>query len=103
VTSDATGTEWPTLGGGEGDTRYSVLTEINKTNVRNLGGAWIRELPNWTRTPPFFADGILYISDAATLYALNPKTGETIWEYTPEAGVPAQVVLRSAGVWYFAA
>jgi quinohemoprotein ethanol dehydrogenase len=59
-------------------------------NVVKLGGAWLKGLGAATRTPPVVADGMLFISDATTIYALDPKTGDTIWQYKPERGAPAR-------------
>lgn len=58
--------------------------------MARLGGVWFRELPSNTRTPPVMVAGTLYISDQTAIYALNPRTGETIWTYTPQSSTPAR-------------
>ena len=35
--------QWSTVGGDQGNTRYSLLTQINSQNVTKLGAAWISE------------------------------------------------------------
>lgn len=81
---------WATVGGSNANTRYSALARINTSNVGRLSGGWFRELAAKTRTPPVVVDGVLYIADAARIYALNGKNGDTLWEYTPTNGAPAR-------------
>src|SRR3569833_556003 len=38
---NATTTDWPKSGGNYGNQDYSSLTQINKSNIRNLGPAWV--------------------------------------------------------------
>jgi glucose dehydrogenase len=85
-----TGRDWPTVGGDAGNSRYSPLSRINASNVSRLGGAWLRELDNKTRAAPVVVGGVLFISDATKIYALNAKSGETIWEYVPKGSTPAR-------------
>src|SRR5262245_41138314 len=35
------GKEWTLIGGDRGNTHYSTLSQINRRNVKNLGGVWI--------------------------------------------------------------
>ena len=83
-------TAWSTVGGGTDNARYSPLSEVNTSNVDKLGGVWLRELKTWTRSPPVVANGVLYINDSETVYALNPRDGATLWEYTPGRVAPAR-------------
>ena len=87
--TQSAGKDWP-MAGDYANGRYSELSQIDVSNVRNLGGAWFRELSSGTRTPPLISEGMLYISDATTIYGLNPKTGATIWEFKPQNGAPAR-------------
>lgn len=82
--------EWRQVGGDPGNTRYSTLTQINRSSIHRLGGAWFKELGAGTRTPPVVSDGVMYISDAASIYALSLKDGRTIWEYKPTGSAPAR-------------
>ena len=84
------GADWPTVGGGNSNSRYSPLAKINTSNVRRLGGAWLRELQTPTRTPGVIVNGMIVIADASSIYALDPKTGDTLWMYKPEGGAPAR-------------
>src|SRR5262249_28599533 len=73
-----------------GNTRYSELTQINASNVRELRGAWKKDLSAPSRTPPVVVDGVMYVSDASAIYALNARSGQTIWEYKPTGSTPAR-------------
>jgi PQQ-dependent dehydrogenase (methanol/ethanol family) len=84
------GKDWPAVGGDHGNTRYSGLDQINLGSIKRLGGAWLKELDTATRSPPVLANDMLYINDATTTYALDPRTGNTIWKYTPAHGAPAR-------------
>jgi quinohemoprotein ethanol dehydrogenase len=84
------GTDWLAVGGDNANTRYSTLSQINVSNVRQLGGAWFTELGTTTRTPPVASGGTLYMSDATKIYALDSKTGNHIWEYEPQHAAPAR-------------
>src|SRR5258707_8252800 len=81
--------DWLTVGGDNANGRYSALSRINVSNIRSLGGAWFKELRKTTRATPVTSGGMLYISDTASIYALDPKNGNTIWEYEPQQAAPA--------------
>ena len=82
--------EWWTVGGDSSNARHSPLTQINVSNVSRLAGAWERKLSAPTRTPPVVAGGELFINDGKLIYALEPATGRTIWEYEPTDSAPAR-------------
>jgi alcohol dehydrogenase (cytochrome c) len=88
--TDTAGKNWPTVGGDHANTRHSTLTAINRHNVKQLGGAWLKELDAVSRSAPVFADGMLYVNDATATYAIDPRNGATIWQYKPERGAPAR-------------
>jgi len=81
---------WPTVGGDWGNSRYSTLAQINTSNVKNLGSAWLREFEDPTRATPVVKDGLMFVPNASHVYALNPKNGEIIWSYQPESTAPAR-------------
>jgi alcohol dehydrogenase (cytochrome c) len=55
-----------------------------------LGGAWFKELRKTTRATPVTSGGLLYISDTASIYALDLKSGNIVWEYEPPNAAPAR-------------
>jgi len=93
---------WPTVGGDLANARYAPMFKINTSNVGQLGGAWLRELKTWTRSSPVVANGMLYINDAETIYAINPRDGATLWEYTPGGVAPARGGVAVGGGLVFA-
>ena len=82
-------TDWSAVGGDLTNSRYSTLSQINISNVATLGGIWEANLDAPSRTPPVIVAGVMYINDASTIYALDAKTGRTIWRYTPQGSTPA--------------
>ena len=77
------------LGGGD-SSQYSGLTQINRSNVNQLEIAW--EFPTGDGAPPLFnpvvAGGRMYvINGSGQLVALNPATGEQIWESSLEGRI----------------
>lgn len=95
--------EWHTWGGDHGFTRYSALDQISRENVSDLQAVWRwRALPLGNRqdsnlkATPIMVDGVLYVpSGQHQVVALNPATGEQIWQYDPE---PASVAERGLGL-----
>ena len=62
---------------------YSPLTQINKTNVRQLTLAWSHAMtPGIQEGTPLVHSGILFMPNPAdVIQALNAKTGDLLWEY----------------------
>ena len=62
---------------------YSPLTQINKTNVRQLTLAWSHPMtPGIQEGTPLVHSGILFMPNPAdVIHALNAKTGDLLWEY----------------------
>ncbi len=80
-------TEWGAPGGDWGSTRYSTLSKVNTTNVKQLGGAWVTDLPDRqvSKAPLMVKDGRMFVpTSQGTIVALDPATGHTIWTYKPE-------------------
>src|SRR5262249_24828266 len=76
--------DWPMAGGDSGNTRYSSLTQISTSNVKQLGGAWVSkrfEEGGSSRVAPVVKDGLMFVTAGRFVYALNAKTGETVWTY----------------------
>src|ERR1700724_2285474 len=49
---------WPTYSGDYSSQRFSPLTQINQTNIKNLGLAWVNHLtPGPSNPGPFFRPG----------------------------------------------
>ena len=72
-----------TYGMGYGQNRYSPLRQIDKTNVSRLAPRWVFPLSNVTQVEntPIVVEGIMYVSSANEVYALDAGSGRQIWRY----------------------
>jgi alcohol dehydrogenase (cytochrome c) len=78
---------WLTYGGTYANNRYSLLTQINRENVKNLQLKWV-----WrsTSTPadekmectPIVVNGVLYATSMTSVAALDAATGRQYWKFT---------------------
>jgi alcohol dehydrogenase (cytochrome c) len=75
---------WLTYSGGYSGNRYSLLQQINPTNVANLEQKWVFQgnvLGAWQSTP-LVVDGIMYVTQRPNdVVALDAKTGRAFWIY----------------------
>lgn len=76
-------TDWPTYNGAPGGNRYSTLTQINKNNVAKLAPKWVFSLGNvnLVETTPLVVEGVMYISSANEVWALDAGSGRQIWHF----------------------
>ena len=97
---------WPAHYGDYSGRRYSPLNQINATNVKTLSLAWIHRAtgqegdnvggeyrtgdpyywggpqPNVTlKATPLMVNGVLYFAAPDHAYAIDARTGRTIWHY----------------------
>lgn len=77
-------TDWPSYNGRTTGSRYSELTQINKSNVGRLAPRWMFSLPNTPtlQVTPVVVDGVMYVTSANQCYALDAGTGRQIWHYS---------------------
>ena len=75
--------DWPTYHGDPSGNRYTTLTQIDKTNVSRLAPRWVFPLSNVTQVEntPIVVEGIMYVSSANEVYALDAGSGRQIWRY----------------------
>jgi alcohol dehydrogenase (cytochrome c) len=80
VTSQA---DWPSYNGATNGSRYSALTQIDKSNASRLTAKWIFSLPNTSnlQTTPVVVQGVMYVTSANECYAIDAGTGRRIWHY----------------------
>ena len=77
--------EWTAPGGDWGATRYSTLDKITTKNIKQLGGAWVADVPERTEASPLVVDGRMFIVTAnGQILALDPSTGSTLWTFKPD-------------------
>jgi len=75
--------DWTTYHGDPSGNRYTTLTQIDKNNVARLTPRWIFPIPNVTQVEntPVVAGGIMYVSSANEVYALDAGSGRQVWRY----------------------
>ena len=77
--------EWSAPGGDWAATRYSTLDRITTKNIKQLGGAWVVDLPERAEASPLVVDGRMFIvTTTGQILALDPSTGSTLWTFKPE-------------------
>src|SRR5579862_1241148 len=77
--------DWPANGGGWSNQRYSSLAEVNRDNVKTLGGAWMADLGSEiAKGSPVVQAGVMYVAaGGGHLYAIDAKSGKTLWSFQP--------------------
>jgi len=78
---------WMSAGRTYDEQRYSPLTQINKTDIKDLGLAWYGDVDTerGQEATPVEVDGVLYITTAWSLVkAYDAKTGRKLWDYDPK-------------------
>ena len=104
--------EWPAYAADQAGTKYLPLDQINADNVDDLGIVWRQPVipdvirndettrgPVGSQTTPLMADGRLYFSTGlGTIAALDPTTGEVLWNTGPRDGIR---VRQTRGIAYW--
>jgi quinoprotein glucose dehydrogenase len=104
--SQQSGGEWPMYRGDYAGTGYSPLSQIDATNVGRLTRAWSYSLdsssgpaggrgPN-SQVTPIVVNGVMYVSAANRVVALDPATGQEIWQHAVRGGPPSR---RGVAFW----
>ena len=85
--------DWRTTGGDPGNSRYSPLDQINRTNVATLRVVWIYHTGDVQansrseiQATPVVVNGVLYTTTPAlAVLALHADSGTLIWRFDPFA------------------
>src|SRR5215469_13483893 len=75
---------WREYLGGADSSQYSSLTEINKSNVKQLAVAWTYSTGDFKEYlfNPLIADGIIFVqAKNNSIVALDPVTGRELWAH----------------------
>jgi quinoprotein glucose dehydrogenase len=87
---------WPYHGGDAGETRFSSLKQITTANVGALTTAWTFDLGmSNLQLTPLVVGGVMYVSGASNVFALEPETGKVLWKFE----TPAPVGRRGVTYW----
>ena len=78
------GENWPSYNGDYTGRRYSSLREIHRANVAQLRAAWVFHPGNTQRleVTPVVIRGVMYVTSANDVFALDASTGRTLWHYS---------------------
>ncbi len=92
--------DWPAYGGSPEDTHYSSLSQINRTNVKELKVAWSFDTgePGGLETSPIIVAGALYgITPTQKVFALDAATGKLLWKF--DSGMKGTQPDRGLAYW----
>jgi quinoprotein glucose dehydrogenase len=98
------GTDWPTVGGDKGCTRYSSLAQISRTNVNRLQVAWSYHTADAGKSTtiectPIVIGGVMFLTTAQSkVAALDAATGVERWRFDPYAHFTNTQPKASGGV-----
>jgi len=76
--------DWPMIGGSPGNSHYSTLKQINRSNVQKLQVAWEFDTgqPGGLETTPIVVDGIVYaFTPSQQVIALDGASGKLLWKF----------------------
>jgi quinoprotein glucose dehydrogenase len=113
-TSVRTNDGWNSYGGDPGGSRYSSASRITRENVAQLKVAWtfhtgasqlqtdLIHKAAFESTPILFDNKLFLTSPYDKVFALDPATGEKIWEFDPHANLTrnySEVTSRGVSAW----
>lgn len=81
------GGEWTTYNGDYSGRRYSPLTKLTPTNVKNLQLAWTMRITTTTgggkriSATPLSINGVLYFTVPSHAWAVDARTGKQLWQF----------------------
>ncbi len=81
--ADSEPQNWLTYGGGYASNRYSLLTKLNRDNVKDLKLKWVwrpRYFEKMEATP-LVVDGVLYTVQNSDAVAMDAATGRIYWTF----------------------
>jgi quinohemoprotein ethanol dehydrogenase len=100
---------WLAHGGNQQAQRFSGLDQITPDTVAQLKPAWSMDFDTYRgqEATPIVVDGVIYVTTAwSKVYAVDAKTGASLWQYDPRVAGPSaaknccDVVSRGAAVYH---
>ncbi len=79
---------WPMVGGNWSNSRYSALDQIAPRTIQKLGATWVSKRFSdgaTSHSPLVVKDGRLFLTAGRHIYALDARTGQTVWTYNTVA------------------
>jgi len=90
---EASGKDFPKVGGNLGNDNYSRLAQINTSNIAQLGAAWRVSLepgaaPQFQQSTAVAVDGVVFVeATQGDVFAVDGKTGAIKWKYASGYGL----------------
>src|SRR5690348_7376647 len=77
------GENWTSYNGDYTGRRFSSLHEIDRSNVAQMRAAWVFHPGNSQKleATPVVVRGVMYLTSANDVFALDAATGRTLWHY----------------------
>ena len=91
--------DWPMYNRDLAGTRHSPLTQITPANVSRLTRAWTFKMgpdpsagsiTGGSEYTPLVVNGVMYVSTAKAVLALDAATGKEIWRHAMDTGTPSK-------------
>jgi quinoprotein glucose dehydrogenase len=92
--------DWAAYGGSAANQHYSILAQINLSNVKQLEMAWSYDTgeTGGMQTTPLVVDGVLYgISPTQKIFALDAENGKLLWKF--DSGIKGMQPDRGLAYW----
>lgn len=117
---------WPSYSGDYSGRRFSALTQVNRTNVKQLSLEWVAELATGRTVRPgstpinvggrgpddggvaapanvkgsvLQVNGVLYVTAPDYVWAIDARDGREIWRYVWKTRGGTHIANRGAGIW----
>jgi alcohol dehydrogenase (cytochrome c) len=107
IASQPLGANWFSYNGDYSGKRYSSLSQITRSNVAQLRAQWGFHASNasFLEVTPQVVNGIMFVTAANDAYALDARTGRTIWHHSRPVSEgliddASQHVTRGVGIWH---
>jgi acido-empty-quinoprotein group A len=98
---------WPTYNGDYSGRRYSPLSQINASNIQNLGLAWVYRAEtgggspfgNSIKATPLEVNGVLYFTIPDHAWAVDARTGRELWHFRWQTKGGIHIGNRGVGIY----
>jgi quinoprotein glucose dehydrogenase len=95
--------DWRTIGRDLSLTRFSPLTQINKSNVAQLKTAWTYTMKGNNTASPVVVGGVMYLPAGNRVVALDADTGQELWSHAEQRDPKlTRDTISTRGVGYWA-
>ncbi len=87
IADESNTSEWLAYGRTHSEQRFSPITDLDTTNVKDLTVDWYLDLPNDVAlvSTPLVVDGILYFTGTMNrIRAVDATNGNMLWQFDPE-------------------